>query len=175
MKKYIAFVLSSVLVISGLLAGGFGSIHAKAAEPSVTIQDILPADFPTSINSTWKSESGKTVFATYDGFLKFSDSDELKIPLDSPINMSDGRYVVDYSISSQKAVRLEFYMEGGCFFNIDFYSASQSYSSYMGDYCIRKYISDILPDASVLPRHDEATFTTESGKRIFIMIRTIIN
>ena len=161
MKKYIAFVLSSVLVISGLLAGGFGSIHAKAAEPIVTIQDILPADFPTSINSTWKSESGKMVYA-YDGYLRFSESDDLYIPLNSVIDTSNNWHV-NFTTSSEKVVTLEFYMEDGCLYSLYFDSRDQQYSSYQGDYRIRKNISDILPDGSVLPRYDAAIFTTESG------------
>ena len=160
MKKYIAFALALVLVIPGLLVGGFGNIHAKA--DGLTISDILlPADFPDNIiDSTWRNDSDKKVF-TYNGFLRFSDSDELKIPLNSPIEESGGRYVGDYSISS-KNVRLEFYMEDGCLSRI-YFSSADSYESYRGEYRIRKYISEILPDGSVLPWNDISTFTTESG------------
>lgn len=121
-KRCLAFALASLLLISGLLAGGFGSVNAKATDTK-PMSEILPGDFAKATNDNelpadaWKTMTVYAgAFITQDGnrlrFYNFTQGDSFEVPITALCDdcILDGGY---YRYADVDGRQIQFIMDGG--------------------------------------------------------------
>ena len=172
LKDCITFVLASIVVIIGLLAGGFGNVNAKAE--TKTIGDILPEDFPV----LWE---GVNLWAHEDDIHKiigYLDQEKNKIHyftnewggcIDIDVTNELSGTSPNYTYS-QEGIYFTFIMEDDKLVRINTVGDSQQ-PDHNGNYIKYPTIAGILPDdfprsssEDVIP---ENAWVNEKGAAIF--------